>query len=215
LALQSYRCAAQDAEAERVEKKSRFIARVCPVHSQEAAEAFVAQVREKHSTASHNVPVYIVGLQAEIQKASDDGEPSGTAGAPVLEVLKKHGLVNTAVVVTRYFGGTLLGRGGLIRAYTKTAQDALEKSGIALYIPQQEAAVTVDYSASGRVANFLETAGHRPVDTEYGSDVTFHLRLLPEELDQVYRHIQELTADAFLWQAGREVYGRRRLSFGK
>ncbi len=207
--LRSYRCTAQEVEAERIEKKSRFIARVAPVSTAAEAEAFLERVRQQHGGANHNVPAYIVGLQADIQKCSDDGEPSGTSGAPILEVLKAHGLVNTVVVVTRYFGGTLLGRGGLIRAYAGTAKDALRKSGVALYTPHRQVAITVDYTAAGRVENVLQTQGHAPTDIQYMADVTFHLQLLPEELEPVRLRIQELTADQFLWSEGEEVYGRR------
>ncbi len=196
--LQSYRCTAQEVEAERIEKKSRFIARVAPAATQEAAETFVAKVRQMHSDANHNVPAYIIGVQAEIQKCSDDGEPSGTSGAPILEVLKAHTLVNTVVVVTRYFGGTLLGRGGLIRAYAGTAKDALVKSGVALYTPHRKVQVTVDYTAAGRIENVLQTQGHVPTAIDYTADVTFHLLLLPEAAESVRMQIQELTADQFL-----------------
>lgn len=109
--LVEYRTVAREAEITLIEKKSKFIARIKPVQTREEAEGFIEEVRKEHWSATHNVPAYIIGINQEIQKYSDDNEPSGTAGLPVLEVLKAHDLVNTAVVVTRYFGGTLLGRG--------------------------------------------------------------------------------------------------------
>ena len=109
--LAEYRTVAQEAEITLLEKKSKFIARIKPVESREEAEAFVEEVRKIHWSATHNVPAYIIGINQEVQKYSDDGEPSGTAGLPVLEVLKANEVVNAAIVVTRYFGGILLGRG--------------------------------------------------------------------------------------------------------
>ena len=209
--LPIYRSVFREVDAERIEKKSRFLAKAAPVSSVDEAEAFIAGVRQEHSGANHNVPAYIIGMNAEIQKASDDGEPSGTAGSPILEVLKAHQLVNTVIVVTRYFGGTLLGRGGLIRAYAGTAKDALMEAGVALYTPHRRVDVTVDYSESGRIENFLQTKQLQVEDIIYLADVTFQLVLLPEQVEPTRQQIQELTADQFLWQEGEEVYGRQHL----
>ena len=142
--LVEYRTVAREAEITLIEKKSKFIARIKPVQTREEAEGFIEEVRKEHWSATHNVPAYIIGINQEIQKYSDDNEPSGTAGLPVLEVLKAHDLVNTAVVVTRYFGGTLLGRGGLVRAYGGAAREAVKEAGIVRMVPATKFGLTVD-----------------------------------------------------------------------
>lgn len=212
--LEPYRTAAREVEIERIEKRSKFIARVCPVTSAEEAEAFVARVRERHSSADHNVPTYIVGLHGEIQKCSDDGEPSGTAGSPILEVLKAHELVQTAVVVTRYFGGTLLGRGGLIRAYGRSAKEALETSRTALYTPCRQLTAAVDYSLAGRVEHFLLEQGIKPVDILYAADVRFVLQLSEQKAVLVQNAVQELTSAQAQWEWGEELYCREVVPLG-
>lgn len=204
--LVEYRTVAGEAKVCEIEKKSKFIAYICPVNTQEEAEAFVNRIRKQHTDASHNVPAYIVGFQGEIQKCSDDGEPSGSSGMPVLEVLKAHGLVNVAVVVTRYFGGVLLGRGGLIRAYSGACKSALVKAGVVRMIPQLSAEVTVDYSISGKVQNELIQSGITIKDTRYLADVTFVIQFFPKDKQALYEKVQEITADNFLWSFGEEVY---------
>src|SRR5690606_169599 len=125
-ALTSYKTLAREAEAEIIIKKSRFIGRARPVASEEEAIRFIEAVKKEHWSATHNCAAYVVGDNNELQKQSDDGEPSGTAGRPILEVIKNMGLKYTAVVVTRYFGGIKLGASGLIRAYAEGAQVAIQ-----------------------------------------------------------------------------------------
>jgi len=120
----------KEAETEQVIDRSRFIGHVKPVESREEAEAFLAEIRAKHKTANHNVPAFVVGDQFQLQWASDDGEPQGTSGAPIVQMLVKEGITDLAVVITRYFGGIKLGTGGLVRAYTGTAKLALAAGGI-------------------------------------------------------------------------------------
>lgn len=204
--LAEYRTVAQEAEITLVEKKSKFIARIKPVESREEAEAFVEEVRKIHWSATHNVPAYIIGINQEVQKYSDDGEPSGTAGLPVLEVLKANEVVNAAIVVTRYFGGILLGRGGLVRAYGGAAREALTTAGIVRMVPAQEAAITVDYVHGGRVQNELLSRNVSLSGIEYLEHITFRVLLMPGEREALRQLIQEITANAFTWQDGREVY---------
>lgn len=156
--LVEYRTVAREAEITLIEKKSKFIARIKPVQTREEAEGFIEEVRKEHWSATHNVPAYIIGINQEIQKYSDDNEPSGTAGLPVLEVLKAHDLVNTAVVVTRYFGGTLLGR-GLSASLWGAAREAVKEAGIVRMVPATKVGITVDYVHSGRIQNELMTQG--------------------------------------------------------
>lgn len=204
--LAGYRTVAREAEITLIEKKSKFIARIKPVQSKEEAEAFIEEVRKVHWNATHNVPAYIIGINQEIQKYSDDNEPGGTAGLPVLEVLKAHNVVNAVIVVTRYFGGILLGRGGLVRAYGGAAREALKAAGIVRMVPSIQVGITVDYVHAGRIQNELLTQGVFLEDTEYMEKVTFRLLLLPQEREPLRQTIQELTANDFLWREGQEVY---------
>ena len=204
--LIEYRTVAQEAEITLIEKKSKFLARIKPVETVEEAEEFIEAIRKEHWNATHNVPAYIIGMNQEIQKYSDDNEPSGTAGLPMLEILKAHEVVNVVVVVTRYFGGTLLGRGGLIRAYGGAARKALEAAGIVRMVPAQEVAITVDYVHSGKIQNELLNAGIILKDTEYLENVTFKTILFPEEMESLRQTIQEFTANEFTWLEGSEVY---------
>ena len=204
--LVEYRTVAREAEITLIEKKSKFIARIKTVDTQEEAEAFIEEVRKEHWDATHNVPAYILGMNQEVQKYSDDNEPSGTAGLPMLEVLKAHQVVNCVVVVTRYFGGTLLGRGGLVRAYSGAVREALQKAGIVRMVLSQKVSITVDYVHSGKIQNELLTQGVTLVDTEYLEHVTFHILVFPREMEALRQKVQEFTANDFTWIEGAEVY---------
>ena len=204
--LVEYKTVAKEAEITLIEKKSKFIARIKPVQTQEEAEAFIEGVQKEHWNATHNVPAYIIGINQEIQKYSDDNEPSGTAGLPMLEVLKNHQVVNCAAVVTRYFGGTLLGRGGLVRAYGGAVREALREAGIVRMVPARKIAITVDYNHSGKIQNELMTQGIMIADIEYLEQVTFHILGFPEEVEALRQNVQEFTANDFSWAEGKEVY---------
>ncbi len=210
--LVEYRTVARETEITLIERKSKFIARIKNAYTQEEAEAFIEEVRKEHWNATHNVPAYILGMNQEVQKYSDDNEPSGTAGLPMLEVLKNHQVVNCVVVVTRYFGGTLLGRGGLIRAYSGAVREALQAAGIVRMVPAQEIAITVDYVHSGKIQNELLTQGVMLQDSEYLEHVTFHILAFPHEMDALRQMVQEFTANDFIWVEGEEVY--RRITIG-
>lgn len=169
-----YKTIASAAQAELVERKSRFIATVRPVTQEDEALALIEQMRKRYYDASHNVYAYIIG-ENNICRYSDDGEPSGTAGVPVLEVLKKEELIDVAVVVTRYFGGTLLGSGGLIRAYGSAAKLGVDAGKVIVRQLCDIVSVRVDYQQFGKVKYEALAAGYIIDDIRYEGDVTLLL----------------------------------------
>lgn len=170
--LQRYRTVRQEANKEIVIKRSRFIGYAKPVESEEEAVAFIDEIKKMHRTATHNCSAYMVGERDQYQKASDDGEPSGTAGKPILEVIKNKGLKNVAVVVTRYFGGIMLGAGGLVRAYTDGAVAGIEAAEEIEYVLHREVFVEVDYTWYGKLENELHGRGTRLGDISFTDKVT-------------------------------------------
>ncbi|GEB77211.1 YigZ family protein [Sporolactobacillus inulinus] len=175
MTLDAYITVRKDAQAEMEIKRSRFISAVFAVKTEEEAEAHIQRVRKQHWKANHNCFAYIIGKKQEIQKASDDGEPSGTAGVPMLEVLKKRGVCNVLVLVTRYFGGIKLGAGGLIRAYAHAASHGLNAAEVIRQVPADEWSVTVDYHLSGTLENKLHGSIYPLKDVRYSDKVTFIL----------------------------------------
>lgn len=163
------------------EKKSRFIANVAPVPSEEAAIEFIEQTKKKYWDASHNCSAYVIGYQDEIQRCSDDGEPSKTAGRPILDVLLGEKIHNTAIVVTRYFGGTLLGTGGLVRAYQSAAKEGLSQSTVIEKFYGLRAKVFTDYNGIGKIQYIISSSGITVLESGYTDTVTLTL-LIPEEL---------------------------------
>jgi uncharacterized YigZ family protein len=158
-------------EHEIIIQKSRFICYTARVTTEEDAQAFIQQIKKKNYNATHNCSAYLIGEHNQIQKANDDGEPSGTAGVPMLEVLKKKELKDTVVVVTRYFGGIKLGAGGLIRAYGKSVSEGLQAVGIVerkLYLVMN---ITMDYTWLGKVENELRTSPYIVKEIHYLNDV--------------------------------------------
>lgn len=180
--LTRYRTVRQEAHNEIVIKKSRFIGYAKPVDTEEEAVAFIDEIKRMHRQATHNCSAYVVGERDQHQKASDDGEPSGTAGKPILEVIKNKGLKNVAVVVTRYFGGIMLGAGGLVRAYTDGAVAGIEAAGEIELVLHREVFVDVDYTWYGKLENELHGRGTRVGGTEFTDRVT--VTCLPEEPDK-------------------------------
>ncbi|EOH99405.1 hypothetical protein UAW_00557 [Enterococcus haemoperoxidus ATCC BAA-382] len=169
--LDSYFTIRSDGESEIEIKKSRFICSLKRVYSEDEAKEFIAQKKKEHWKANHNCSAFIIGEKSDIQRSSDDGEPSGTAGVPMLEVLKKQELINVAAVVTRYFGGTKLGAGGLIRAYSHAVSHALNTIGLVEGKLQQEIRLTISYPNLGNVQNFIEHNPYTLQDTVYGEQV--------------------------------------------
>ncbi|WP_067930139.1 YigZ family protein [Alicyclobacillus kakegawensis] len=162
---------ARAAEVEIVVKKSRFIGQLRPVNSVEQAEADLDAIRAVHKTATHNCYAYTVGLGVPVERFSDDGEPSGTAGRPILEVLRRRGVSNSLVVVTRYFGGTLLGASGLVRAYTDTAARVLDEAEWLTCRWMQPVSVAIDYGRFGKLEHELASAGWVVRDKQFSEDV--------------------------------------------
>lgn len=177
--LPRYRTLRREASQEIVIKKSRFIGYGKPVETEEEAAAFIEAIKKKHWDATHNCSAYVIGERDEIQKQSDDGEPSGTAGKPILEVIKAQGLKNTVIVVTRYFGGIMLGAGGLIRAYTDGAVAAIDASEAVLRVLHREIIVEVDYTWYGKIENELRNREIRVGGVDFTDRVT--VVCLPEE----------------------------------
>lgn len=190
----SYRTVKAIAESEVIEKKSRFIATIAPVSTEEEALCFVEGVRKKYKDATHNCMAYRVGLNTKYEKRSDHGEPSGTAGAPMLEVLRKENVTNVAAVVTRYFGGVLLGGGGLVRAYSASCAAGLHAAEIVEKKLMSNMRVTVDYSLAGKLQ--YEIARHEFIlyDTVYDKDVTFCMWISVEVCEWVKEYFTTLAA---------------------
>lgn len=182
--MQSYKTVRASACDEFVEKRSRFIGYIAPVVSTEEALAFIAEIKSKHWDATHNVSAYIL-REGNLKRYSDDGEPQGTAGVPTLSVLEKAGLVDCAVVVTRYFGGTLLGAGGLVRAYSHGASIAVEAGGILTRALCSQMKIKCDYYFYGKLAPMVLEAGGVVEDTLFEDNVTLTMRI-PCEYEQQF-----------------------------
>ena len=179
-------------ESEYTEKRSRFLGHIRCVESEDEAKAFIAETKKKYYDARHNCWCYIIKGGAE--RYGDDGEPQGTAGIPMLEVLRREGVTNAVCVVTRYFGGVLLGAGGLLRAYTKTAKDALDAAGISVVRRWVEAELPCSYSQAEKLKNEIVSAGGTVSEMEYAADVTIKV-LVPEELAEDFKaKIFDITA---------------------
>lgn len=183
----------QDGEYEVIIQKSKFIAHFKRVTSEEEAQTFIQAIKKAHWNANHNCSAYIIGERSEFQKANDDGEPSGTAGLPMLEVLRKRALKDTAVVVTRYFGGIKLGGGGLIRAYGGTVSEGLDAIGIVERIVMQRLTLTVDYGWIGKVENELRQSSYLLDDIVYTDRVTFHVSVPVEATETAIAWLVDLT----------------------
>ncbi|MGE5613043.1 MAG: IMPACT family protein [Bacillota bacterium] len=195
-----------DAEAELEEKKSRFIATVKPVTSEKEAQDFIAGLKAKYWKATHNVYAYYIYGDSMLQKFSDDGEPPGTAGLPVLEAVKKLGVQDVAVVVTRYFGGTLLGAAGLARAYGKAAVMGIEAAGIVKMRLCVETVIKMDYSLLGKVQSIVCSKGCKVRDTVYAGDVNMYLHIPVDEYDAFAAAVTEATNAKASVSAGGKTY---------
>ena len=190
--LAEHRTIAQAAQDEFVEKRSRFIGYARPVQTEEEATAFIAEMRSKHWDATHNVYAYIL-REGQIQRYSDDGEPQGTAGIPVLDVLQKSGVTDIVVVVTRYFGGILLGGGGLVRAYPHGASIALKAAGILTMRECLLLELSCDYGQYGRVGSLIPECGGVIDDTEFAEDVRIRFHMAPDLRSGFERKLADAT----------------------
>lgn len=193
-------------EGEIIEKKSRFIATVKKVESESEAVAFIEEMKKKYWDARHNCSAFVIGRRAELTRCSDDGEPSGTAGRPMLEVLLGEGVRNVAVVVTRYFGGTLLGTGGLVRAYTQAVKEGLAASTIGIERAGYDILIETDYNGVGKLQYLMGQRGIEPVNSEYGADVKFTLIIPVEKSAELEKAMVEATNGKVKWTKRKELY---------
>ena len=185
--------------------KSKFLAHVKHVESEEAARDFVQMIRKKYFDATHNCSAWILGERGDKQKSNDDGEPGGTAGNPILETIKKNELTNTAIVVTRYFGGIKLGAGGLIRAYSHTAALGIANSKLVRMTAFKKFSLTLEYNFLAAVENYLRNKKISVANTDYADVVTLELLLLPEQVEGFLIELNDLTAANFLHEEFDEV----------
>ena len=181
-------------QGEIVEKKSRFICTVLAVNTEEEAIQFIEKMRKQYWDATHNCFAYVIGERQQIQRCSDDGEPSGTAGRPMLDVLLGKKLSNAAVVVTRYFGGTLLGTGGLVRAYSKSTQVGLENSVVFEKCCGKQVSISTDYNGIGKLQYIAATMELHTLDTEYTDKVVVKLLVPEDKLDEMDKKVTEATS---------------------
>lgn len=191
--LSQYRTVYAGGEAEIIEKKSRFIATVKPVTSEEEAISFIEALKKKYWNATHNCFAYVIGEHFQVQRCSDDGEPSGTAGKPMLDVLLGEEIHDAVVVVTRYFGGTLLGTGGLVRAYQAATKAGLEASVVITKVHGQKISIRTDYTGLGKIQYILGQRGISILHSEYTDKVVLEVLLSETEISQVVAEIREGT----------------------
>jgi uncharacterized YigZ family protein len=192
--LKRYKTILDYGELEHIIEKSRFIGHVKPIQDEEEAIAFIEMIRTQHKHATHNVPVYIFGENNEIQRYSEDGEPAGTAGAPILEMLKKEEIKNTVVVITRYFGGIKLGTGGLVRAYTSTAKLALHEARVIEKVLYHVIRIRIDYFLLGKVQNVMLNGNYTIKDTLFDEAVNMLVYARIDEADQIIKQVINLTS---------------------
>lgn len=194
----SYKTVAGFGSDEFIINKSRFIGYCTPVDNEEQAISFIQSIKELNRSATHNVFAYIIGEGGNIQRFSDDGEPTGTAGIPMLEVIKKENLNNVVVVVTRYFGGIKLGGGGLVRAYTKGAKVALDSGVIVEMVPFGILRLQIGYTAYGKLENYLRESGIEPEESSFEDIVKLKMYIQKKKIDGFKGDINEMTSGSAL-----------------
>lgn len=185
-----YRTIEKEADAEIIEKKSRFIAELYPVTSEEEAIGILEKVKKKYWDARHHCWAFVLGEEQPLERCSDDGEPSGTAGKPILEVIRGAQLQNVMLIVTRYFGGTLLGTGGLVRAYTSASKEAIASADVVVKISGYRLKIKTDYTGLGKIQYLLAQRGIEIEDSEYAENVVLTI-VIPKDDEQGL--IKELT----------------------
>ena len=193
-----YRTVEKEACTEQIIERSRFIAHIARAHSREEAENYIRAIRTQYRDATHNVPCFIIGEKQELMWASDDGEPSGTSGAPMLQMFAREGLTNLVCVVTRYFGGIKLGTGGLVRAYTSSAVMALEAAGIHAVRDLCAAELEIPYTLLGKVQNMALSLPFEIGGISYTDVVTLQISYAPEDEFTVLAPLRELTSGELL-----------------
>lgn len=202
----SYRVLLEGGEGEYVEKKSRFIATIRKCESEEEAVRFIEEMKKKYWDARHNCSAFVIGSRGELTRCSDDGEPGGTAGRPMLEVLTGEGIRNIAVVVTRYFGGVLLGTGGLVRAYTQAVKEGLQNCIVGCMRYGCRVEVTTDYNGIGKILYLLGNAGIEPVSSDYTDKVVLELIVPAEDMEVLRKEMVEATAGRVGFEKLEELY---------
>lgn len=201
-----YKVVFEGGENEIVEKKSRFIATVIPAETEEEALQFIEAMRKKYWNATHNCFAYVIGERAQLQRCSDDGEPNGTAGKPMLDVLLGTEVRNIAVVVTRYFGGTLLGTGGLVRAYSSATQAGLAASKIITKMKGFKLVIQTDYTGLGKIQYILGQRGIKILNSVYTDNVELEVLLPIDTVEAVQAEITEGTNGRAKQEVGDECW---------
>lgn len=202
----AYRVLLEGGEGEIVEKKSRFIATVRSCETEEEAVRFIEEMKKKYWDARHNCSAFVIGSRGELTRCSDDGEPSGTAGRPMLEVLLGSGVRNVAVVVTRYFGGTLLGTGGLVRAYSQAVKEGLDACRIGTTRQGCELQIETDYNSIGKILYLLGQKGIEPANTSYTESVALNILIPVEQETELRNAIVDVTNGKAGIEKIRETY---------
>lgn len=204
--LETYRTITENGQVEIDIKKSRFICFLQRVKTEEEARNFIQEIKKEHWKANHNCSAFIIGTDGHVLRSSDDGEPSGTAGVPMLEVLKQNEIVDVVAVVTRYFGGVKLGAGGLIRAYSTSVSEAVKEIGIVEVKPQQEIFVTIDYSLLGKIQHFLELNHYYVKETDFTDLVTLCVMVDKKKTEDFQKEVIELLNDQAQFKEGTFTY---------
>ena len=204
--LSQYKTVYKGGEGEITEKKSRFIATVVPVHTEEEALKFIEAMKKKYWNATHNCFAYVIGEPDELPRCSEDGEPGGTAGKPMLDVLTGEEIHNAAIVVTRYFGGTLLGTGGLVRAYSSAAKQGLASSVIITKIPGVKLRLATDYAGLGKIQYIFGQRGIKILDSIYTDKVEIAALVPLDVLEAVKAEIREGTNGQAGMEEGEQCY---------
>ena len=201
-----YKTITNDGIVEEEIKKSRFICHLKRISSEEEGREYIAQIKKEHHKANHSCSAMIVGEDGQIKRSSDDGEPSGTAGVPMLTVLEKQGLTNVVAVVTRYFGGIKLGAGGLIRAYSNSVTNVVEKVGVIKRVLQQELIFSVPYNRFDEVDHYLKQQKIFIANTEYGVDVKIHIFVNDDQQAKPKEDLTNLLAGQVTFTNGEKRY---------
>ena len=196
----------QGADAEIVEKKSRFIGQIFPIHSEEEAQRIVNEIRKKHYDARHHCFAYVLGEKNEIERCSDDGEPTGTAGRPMLDLLVGAGVHDALAVVTRYFGGVLLGTGGLVRAYSAATKEALQKCDIREKEAGYRTTILADYVDFGKIQYLAANLGLSEENVEYGEKVSVTYGISEKQIDAFEKEVINKTGGKCKIDRGNKIW---------
>lgn len=204
--LKEYATILKPGTDEIIEKKSRFIGYICHAETEEEAVSFVTEIKKKHYDARHNCYAYAVGIEQPLLRFSDDGEPGGTAGKPILEVITGKQLYNVCIVVTRYFGGVLLGTGGLVRAYTDAAKACLDAVPVVKKRMVNPITITTNYTDLGKIQYILGKEGILIKDSEYGQDVVLKVEIFVDDVERIKKALTEATAARTSFQQENAVF---------